>query len=69
MHKSALDLVSSCENFLEYIVGKLILLEIDHEPLVPLLGNRCLDLLLHRVLSFCLRVMRFQYTTYQLLAR
>ena len=36
----------------------------DHKPLVPILGQKSLDSLPPRVLHFCLRLMRFQYSIY-----
>jgi len=44
------------------VLGKPILLETDHKPLIPLLGNKRLDSLPPRVLCFCLQLMRFQYS-------
>ena len=43
IEKEALSLVWSCEKFSDYVLGKPILLETDYKPLVPLLGNKCLD--------------------------
>jgi len=62
IEKEALALVWSCEKFSDYVLGKPILLETDHKPLVPLLGNKRLDSLPPRVLCFRLRLMRFQYS-------
>ena len=45
-----------------YIIGKLIELETDHKPLVPLLSKTSLDSLPPRVLRFRLRLARFHYT-------
>ena len=50
------------EKFSEYVLGKSIILETDHKPLVPILGRKSLDTLPPRVLRFRLRLMRFQYT-------
>ena len=60
--KEALALTWALENFSEYTLGKVIQLETDHKPLVPLLGQKSLDLLPPRVLHFRLHLMRFQYT-------
>ena len=60
--KEALALVYACEKFSDYVLGKNILLETDHKPLVPLLGNKSLDALPPRVLRFRIRLMRFQYS-------
>ena len=50
------------EKFSEYVLGKVVCLETDHKPLIPLLGQKSLDLLPPRVLRFRLRLMRFQYS-------
>ena len=50
------------EKFAEFIIGKEIVLEADHKPLVPLLRKKSLDLLPPQVLRFRLRQTRFQYT-------
>ena len=38
IEKEALAITSACEKFNDYIVGKDILTETDHKPLVPLFG-------------------------------
>ena len=43
IEKEALALVWACEKFADYVIGKAILLETDHKPLVPLLGKTNLD--------------------------
>ena len=43
IEKEALALTWACERFSDYIVGKFILAETDHKPLVPLLTTRTLD--------------------------
>ena len=45
IEKEALALVWACEKFADYVIGKAILLETDHKPLVPLLGKTNLDCL------------------------
>ena len=62
IEKEALALTWAVEKFSEYVLGKGIHLETDHKPLIPLLGQKSLDLLPPRVLRFRLRLMRFQYT-------
>ena len=62
IEKEALALVYACEKFSDYVLGKNILLETDHKPLVPLLGNKSLDALPSRVLRFRIPLMRFQYS-------
>ena len=44
------------------ILGKRIEIEIDHKPLVPLLGSKDLDTLPPRVLRFRLHLARFDYS-------
>ena len=58
IEKEALALTWSCEKFSSYILGKLVQLETDHKPLVPILGHKSLDSLPPRVL----RLLRFQYS-------
>ena len=62
IEKEALALVWACEKFADYVIGKAILLETDHKPLVPLLGKTNLDCLPPRVLRFRIRLMRFDYS-------
>ena len=62
IEKEALAITWACEKFSEYVLGKQILLETDHKPLVPILGKKSLDSLPPRVLCFRLRLMRFEYT-------
>ena len=62
--KEALALTWTLEKFSEYVLGKSIILETDHKPLVPILGRKSLDALPPHVLRFCrliMRLMRFQY--------
>ena len=47
--------------FPEYVLGKCVILETDHNPLVPILGRKSLDILPPRVLRFRLHLMQFQY--------
>ena len=62
IEKEALALTWACERFSEYVLGKLIQLETDHKPLVPIMGKKSLDSLPPRVLRFRLRLMRYQYS-------
>jgi len=62
IEKEALALTWAMEKFAEFVIGKKIILETDHKPLVPLLGTKSLDLLPPRVLRFRLRLGRFQYS-------
>ena len=62
IEKEALAITWSCEKFSDYILGKEILIETDHKPLVPLLTSKQLDSLPPRVLRFRLRMDRFTYS-------
>ena len=62
IEKEALATTWACEKFSDYILGKSIIIETDHKPLVPLLGTKSLDSLPPRVLRFRLWLDRFQYT-------
>ena len=62
IEKEALASTWACEKFSDYILGKSIIIETDHKPLVPLLGTKQLDSLPPRVLRFRLRLDRFTYT-------
>ena len=61
IEKEALALTWACEKFSCYILGKHIVLETNHKPLVPILSYKHLDNLPPRVLRFRLRLMRFDY--------
>ena len=43
--KEVLALTWALEKFAEYVLGKCIILETDHKPLVPILGRKGLDML------------------------
>ena len=62
IEKEALALMYACEKFSDYVLGKPVLLETDHKPLVPILGSKSLDTLPPQVLHFCICLMRFQYS-------
>ena len=62
IEKETLVLVYACKKIFNYVLGKNILLETDHKPLVPLLGNKSLDALPPSVLRFCIRLKGFQYS-------
>ena len=62
IEKEALALTWALEKFSEYVLGKCVILETDHKPLVPILGRKSLDMLPPRVLRFRLRLMRFHYS-------
>ena len=59
--KEALAATWACEKFSDFVLGKHIVLETDHKPLVPLLGIKDLDHLPPRILRFCLRLDRFSF--------
>ena len=61
IEKEALALTWACEKFSCYILGKHVILETDHKPLVPILSYKQLDDLPPRVLRFRLILMRFDY--------
>ena len=61
IEKEALAIVWACEKFSSYVLGKQILLETDHKPLVPLMSYKHLDNLPPRVLRFHLPLIRFDY--------
>ena len=62
IEKEALAITWACEKFSEYILGKMVTIETDHKPLVPLLTSKQLDSLPARVLRFRLRMDRFTYS-------
>ena len=61
IEKEALALTWACERFSDYIVGKSIIAETDHKPLVPLLTTRTLDEVPPRVQRLKMRLMRFHF--------
>ena len=62
IEKEALAVTWACEKFVTYILGKEIVIETDHKPLVSLLGGKNLDSLPPRILRYRLRLARFQYS-------
>ena len=66
IEKEALAVTWACEKFSDYIIGKEILIETDHKPLVPLLSTKHLDNLPPRILRFRLRLARFCYTIHHI---
>ena len=61
IEKEALATTWACEKFSDFVLGKHIMIETDHKPLVPLLGAKELDRLPPRILRFRLRMDRFSY--------
>ena len=61
--KEALAATWACEKFATYvhILGMKFLIEIDHKPLIPLLGSKHLDSLPPKILWFRLQLSRFSY--------
>ena len=57
--KEALATTWACEKFNDYILGKDILIETDHKPLVPLFGSKTLDELPPRIQRFRMRLMKY----------
>ena len=62
IEKEALASTWACERFTDYILGKHVLIETDHKPLVSLLGSKQLNDLPPRILRFRLRLSRFDYS-------
>ena len=51
-----------CEKFNDYTLGKEILIETDHKPLVPLFGSKSFDELLTRIKRFRIRLTKYSFT-------
>ena len=61
IEKEALSLTWVCERFSDYRVGKSIIAETDHKPLVPLFTTRTLDEVPPRVQRLRMRLMCFHF--------
>ena len=59
IEKEALATNWACEKFNDFIVGKDILIEADHQPLVPLFLLKNLDDLPPRIKRFKMRLMKY----------
>lgn len=63
IEKEALDVCWAMDKFSPYILGMIdVIIETDHKPLIPLLGNMFLDRLPPRIQRFKLRLQRFHYS-------
>nr|XP_040567953.1 uncharacterized protein K02A2.6-like [Lepeophtheirus salmonis] len=62
IEKEALASTFACDRFLDYILGKDILLETDHKPLIPLLSTKDLDQLPVRIQRMRMKLMRYSFT-------
>ena len=61
IEKEALALTWACDRLAQYVMGAHIILETDHKPLIPILGQKLLDQLPLRMQCFRLRLMRYSY--------
>ena len=61
IEKEALATTWACEKFNDFILGKDILIETDHKPLVPLFGSKNLDELPPRIQRFRMRLMKYSF--------
>ena len=61
IEKEALATTWACEKFNDYILGKDILIETDHKPLVPLFGSKTLDELPPSFQRFRMRLMKYSF--------
>ena len=61
IENEALATTWACEKFNDYILGKDILIETDHKPLVPLFGSKTLDELPPRIQRFRMRLMKYSF--------
>ena len=59
--KEARAVTWACERFSDLLIGMTFKIEMDHKPVISLLGNKDLDILPPRVQRFRIRVMRFNY--------
>ena len=64
IEKEALAICWACDKFSYYILGKDILIETDHKPLVAILGTKELAKLPIRVQRFRLRMMTYSYKVF-----
>ena len=69
IEKEALATTWACKKFANYILGKRIVIETDHKPLVLLLSRKRLENLPPRILPFRLRLSRFDYAIEHVLGK
>ena len=62
IEQEALGVTWAVEMFSSYVLGKEIVIETDHKPLVPLLGSKNLYDMPPRIQRFRMRLMRYFYT-------
>ena len=62
VEKEALAVTYAAEKFSQYLLGKTFHFEVDHKPLVPLLGDKALDQLPVRIQRMRMRLLRYQFT-------
>lgn len=62
IEKEGLALTWAYDKLSPYIIGKIIELETDHKPLLPLLSSKSLDTIPPRILRFRLHLMRYSFT-------
>ena len=65
IEKETLAITWACQKFDYYLVGTTFQLETDHKPLVKLLGESDLSELPLRCQRFKLRLMRYDFSIYQ----
>ena len=61
IEKEALATTWACEKFNDFILGEDILIETDHQSLVPLFGLKNLDELPPRIQRFGMRLMKYSF--------
>ena len=64
IEKEATAVAWGCEKFSNYIIGKSIVIETDHKPLVSIFGQKDLDKLSPRLQRLRIRMMRYSYEIY-----
>ena len=62
IEKEALATTWACEKFIDYILGKDILVKTDHKPLVLLFGSKNLDELPLRIQRFQMRLIKYWFS-------